>query len=413
MASLCVEYLHGRASHEEWPASPDRLFQALVATAYATGQQERLLPLLETLCGQKPGITAPPDLKQTHWTTSVPVAFMPKSGNDTKYVSRAILKQSVRYLWGQEERVKVWYHWDLPEELAELARCVRYLGKREDLVRCWLDPAPPPPKLLPMEHAEVHLPVPQAGRLKQLQAYHQTTAKAPAAPLVGYGSPVEPSPWSELLLKRPGAVWPLNEAQILARQFSRALLSKFAPDSIPPWVHIRHGEAYVPHLACVAVPEISDRYRDNRRIVGVGVVLPKAVAVDRLLAVRKLDAIADMPWDDEGLTSFKNYHWLGPAREWETVTPVVFPRHGKRPGDLEAQLAGLLVDQGYPPPDAVELSASGPARGIPAASAYLRRNPHKPVFHVRIRWGRRQAGPVLIGVEAHYGLGLFTPSKKD
>lgn len=412
MASLCVEYLQGRASHAEWPASPDRLFQALIATAYATGRHEHVLPLLETLCGQPPGITAPPAPDMTEWHTSVPVAFMPTSGKDGRYVSRAIVVQSVRYL---PERLKVWYHWDLSEAWAELARDVRYVGKREDLTRCWLDPAPPPPNLVPMADAEIHLPVPQVGRLRELQAYHQTTAKAPAAPLVGYGSPVEASPWGELLLKRPGAVWPLHEAQLLARQFSRALLAKFPPGGIPPWVHLRHGDAYVPHLACVAVPEISDRHRDSRRLVGVGVVLPQSAAVDRQLVVRKLAAITDMPWDDEGLASLDSRHWLGPAQDWETVTPVVFPRHGKRPGDLEAQLAGLLVDQGYPPPQAVELSAGSPSRGIPAASAFFRRNLHKPVFHARLHWDRRQAGPVLIGLEAHYGLGLFTPSrlKKD
>lgn len=411
MASLCVEYLHGRASHAEWPASPDRLFQAMIAAAYANGLQERALPWLESLCGQRPAITAPAPEEVTRWTTSVPVAFMPKSGKDGKYVNRAIVGHSVRYL---RERTRVWYHWDLPEDLAELVGNVRYVGKREDMTRCWLDSEPPPPNLLPMAEAEIELPVPQLGRLKQLQDYRRIAVKAPAAPLTGYGTPVEASPWGEMFLKRPGAVWSLTEARILARQFGRALLAQFDENAIPSWVHVpeRGHKAYVPHLACIAIPETGEKYRDRRRLVGVGAILPKTHEVDRLLLVRKLDKIADMPWDDEGLDSFKDRHWLGPSPCWETVTPVVFPRYGKRPGDLEMQLAGLLERQGYPSPESVEIFPDSPTKGIPPAAAYLRRNPDKPVFHARIAWAGRQAGPVLIGQESHYGLGLFTPVRQ-
>lgn len=411
MPSLCVEYLHGRASHAEWPASPDRLLQAMLATAYAIGQHEPLLPLLEkSCCGQKPAITAPDGPTATVWHTSVPVAFMPSSGNDKKYDSRAIVKQSARHL---PERTQVWYHWDLPEELAELVHNIRHVGKREDLVRCWLDPAPPVPNLLPMAAAEIFLAAPQPSRIKQLQECHRIAAKAPAAPAVGYGSPVEPSAWGELLLKRPGAVWPANEAWVLARQFSRALLAKFDEGRIPPWVHQRHGEPYIPHLACVAVPEISERRPHLRRLAGVGVVLPKTEEAQTKLIRRMLDGIADMPWDDENLHSLQDRHWLGPARAWATVTPVVFPFHGKRPGDLERQLADLLGKQGYPPPETVEVTPASPLKGIPPAALFFRRNPNKPIFHARVRWQRRQAGPVLIGLEAHYGLGLFTPCRQQ
>ena len=406
MSSICVEYINQRASHHEWPASPDRLFQTMVATAYALGKPDQLLPLLESCCIQYPKITAPPEPGLSNWTTSVPVAFMPSNGKDRKYASRALLKQSTRFLAG---RVKVWYHWDLPDECAELIRSIRYLGKREDLARCWIDPEPPPPNLIPAVDADHYLSVPLPGRLAELQAYYQLIAMAPQAPLVGYGSPVMASPWGEMLIKRPGVTWSLEEAQVCARCFSRALLSKFPQGEIPSWVHIPNQETYLPHLACVAIPEIG-AYRNINRLVGVGVILPKSPDVNRNLTVRKLSAITDMPWDNEDLASLKPSVWCKPSTNWETVTPVVFPRHGKKPGDLEAQLIALFVAQGYPPPEEVELAPGSVKKGIPPAKNFIRRNIHKPVFHAKVRWTERQAGPVLIGLEAHYGLGLFIPS---
>ncbi len=408
MSSICVEYINQRASHHEWPASPDRLFQAMVATAYAIDQADKFLPLLESCCTLPPDITAPVVADLSEWKTSVPVAFMPSKGQDRKWVSRAFLLQSTRFL---SSRLKVWYHWNLPDECAELIRSIRYLGKREDVARCWLDPDPPAPNLFPMENADRYLSVPLSGRLAELQAYYHLTAMAPKAPLVGYGSMVMPSPWGEMILKRSGAVWSLAEAQVCARQFSRALLAKFPQGEIPSWVHIPHQQSYLPHLACVAIPEIG-AYRNINRVVGVGVILPKTPEVDRTLIVRKLAGITDMPWDNENLASLKPSVWCRPSKEWETVTPVVFPRHGKKSGDLEAQLVDLFAKQGYPIPEQIQLNPSSDKKGIPPAKTFIRRNNHKPVFHAKVRWTERQAGPVLIGLEAHYGLGLFTPSNR-
>lgn len=116
---------------------------------------------------------------------------------------------------------------------------------------------------------------------------------------------------------------------------------------------------------------------------------------------------------------------LGSSTVWESATPFLPMRHTKLRGTAEArrlvdteleQLLTELGHQGLPAPVTADV--------LPAASIHGRRTPwydfravrqdRPPVGHAcgfRITFAEPVAGPILIGGEAHYGMGRFIAIK--
>ncbi len=63
---------------------------------------------------------------------------------------------------------------------------------------------------------------------------------------------------------------------------------------------------------------------------------------------------------------------------------------------------------GYPMPTRVHLSPDGPAMTLPAARFRLRRA-GRLYAHATIEFDRPVRGPLLVGAERYFGLGLFLP----
>lgn len=91
---------------------------------------------------------------------------------------------------------------------------------------------------------------------------------------------------------------------------------------------------------------------------------------------------------------------IGPARAWQTATPVVFDRFPKR-GDLEREAARCLENAGIFGPK-VEVQST-------ARSRELGRSLLMPVFDVRFSLPYELTGPVFAGRMRHKGLGIFIP----
>lgn len=105
---------------------------------------------------------------------------------------------------------------------------------------------------------------------------------------------------------------------------------------------------------------------------------------------------------------------VGPAAEWESVTPFAPPRHAKRAG-LEEHVASQVAEE-------LERRAKPAAEVDVVRGDWLSYRRHrvttKPPEHledgrnavgVRLRFERPVDGPLALGALSHFGLGLFRP----
>ena len=155
-------------------------------------------------------------------------------------------------------------------------------------------------------------------------------------------------------------------------------------------------------------------------LLGLGMALPAGMtATDRartLQAFLALDHInfggrrigIDPPTQATSLTSKQ---WCHPSRRWGSVSPVVLDRFPKK-GKLAAEdivLQGVTA-AGFPVPRWVRLVEVGALGGSLPSAAFRLRRPGRLFSHVEIEFHSPVKGPVLVGAERHFGLGLFLPA---
>lgn len=99
---------------------------------------------------------------------------------------------------------------------------------------------------------------------------------------------------------------------------------------------------------------------------------------------------------------------------WATVTPVVLPGHDDgSPSKAHALLRKAFLHAGFPQEvvnsiEELEWRRSGFIAGTEHASRYhLPDKVNGPTFHVRVRFGTPVVGPIAVGSGRHRGLGLF------
>ncbi|MDR7592503.1 MAG: type I-U CRISPR-associated protein Csb2, partial [Armatimonadota bacterium] len=214
MLAFGIRYLNGFAAacepHErqpererpEWPPHPARVFMALAAAHFQTGEdpdERRALEWLESL--PAPSLRAPEHVPRAVVTHYVPVNDKP--GNKTKPPTAVI--QSVPQLardrqprtfartWPDEDVVYLVWPEAVPEEpvaraLTQLCAKVTRIGHSMSLVQMWMatsEEAGEPTWIPDEERAEIHLRVPSAGLLADLERrYNQVAVEAYAALLV-------------------------------------------------------------------------------------------------------------------------------------------------------------------------------------------------------------------------------------
>lgn len=104
---------------------------------------------------------------------------------------------------------------------------------------------------------------------------------------------------------------------------------------------------------------------------------------------------------------------LSPARVWQSLTPLVLPRHRKRRGKntLEGQIAAECATRGLPAPERIEVLEEESI----AFRHYVRRRarvappPEDFGYALRLAFPEPVAGPLCLGYASHFGLGLFGP----
>ena len=391
----------------EWPPAPDRVFQALVATAAETGKDLRILGHLESA----------PDIQATDATiTRAPRRYVP----DNFRRSDRYHQGAARYLpTVLPESPVVTYVWrNVPAEaVASLRAIVEQLscvGRAASLVRGTLVEAEAVEVTwIPGAHGEVALRVPHPGRLDELCAAYEAGLHAPTAAAAGYrrAAALYPSTeWGDLLVVRPERQLAMAQTARWADKMRRAVMSH-AGEDVPAFIH---GHGVHRHVAWAAIPDVGHTYASGM-ILGLGCWLPAdATLAERglvgslLLRVSDLEGIR-LQLDPVGLKGLQASTWSRASRVWATATPMALDRwpKNKRPAEdiVRQSLAGL----GLPEPLRVACANLPSVKGAVNARNYPARNGNRFITHAVIEWERPVVGPLLIGADRYFGSGLCRP----
>jgi CRISPR-associated protein Csb2 len=426
MLALRVDFLSGTyhaaeptaPGYPEWPPAPDRLFQGLVSAASSIGTDTACLRALES----------PPEVLFGHAlpvhgaTVYVPAAYLAKSGNEQ--ASRpnnaktgpmmVNIREPVYFVWRDA-------HDELSSALAPVVAAMHYLGRAKSPVMVSVCAQIPnlPRHLVPNHSGEELLRVPQPGRLDELDAAFAVKARPPVASLHPYaqlGAEIARSPWSELLALRPRTEISLRQAAALAEALRLAALSH-AGDGAP---EVLHGHSAQPHIAWTVLPDVAHPHAEGR-VLGVGAWLPAgiceqdrikcALALARtdhlMISGRRVD-VQRLPPSSTPPQGVTPGPWTRASRTWASVTPVVLDRHPKGSATIESVLADATERAGFPRPANVMAMQESLHRGAPPARSFKPRRGGQWT-HVAFEFDMLVAGPLLVGRDRHFGLGLMRP----
>lgn len=396
----------------EWPPHPDRLFQALVDAAAGSAQ-----PALRWLEQQSaPGILCG-DAVPLQWGRNgaafVPVNY-PGSGlpdereKQPRVFPMAFTRQPVGYVWPEPPA-------DVYESLRKVAARVTHVGRADSLAMVSVDPGDALTQWVPHPRGYLSLRVPHRGRLDELDLAFGRGERSSVAPAMPYASRLRLStagPWADLVsvrLRRPLSVQKVVQATEALRN---AVLSRMGDDA-PALVH---GHGKHDHVAWLGLPNLS-RYRPGE-LLGLAVAFPetadpveRAACVSALLRIEHI-MVAGQPVKIERPTSAMSLEaktWSGTAREWTSVTPVVLDRYPRRSLTAEQVVADSFVRAGYARPQHIELRRDS-ALPLPGGRRFSLRKGGALHCHVRAVFESSVRGPVLVGAQRHFGLGLLMPA---
>lgn len=481
--ALEIEYLGGvcfatvgpDSGAPDWPPQPDRVFSALVATWGAHGEPDAEREALEWLeAGVVSGCSA-----TIASPRSAPTAFVPPNDPrlDRAKTAAGVLpalrsRQARCFPACRPDDPVVRYFWDIePDEeifsaLDNLARDTAYVGHSASLTRCrFLRAAQGITEVLYAPKRRIY-----PGRLKELQAAYARFQKSadkkdrpspgatvqPSPPIPAPGRNVFSSRW--LFLEHiDGEMCDPRAAALISRRIRTTLMSGYGQlGAYIPTIISGHDNdespTREPHLAIVPLSFSGFPYADGR-VLGFALVPPQAsdllagetfrkvlrmltrsgerrtlTVSSKMGAARHQAFSLDFSVSFEpplGRRSLDASLYLGPAREFATVTPIVLDRHLKKQGqarlaEIASQIATACMRIGLPEPEAIypdkHSAVQGAVSAYPSgkAPAWMRWQlpaslAGRQLTHAVIRFPEIVEGPVLLGAGRFLGMGLCRP----
>lgn len=421
---LSVEFLglYGAAdvsarSKVEWPPHPDRLFQALVDAALPEDR-----PALAWLERQ-----APPDVDcgaaaALQWgrdgcayvPTNYPIKGLQDTlpeyrGKQARHFPMAVPDGLLRYVWHCEPPPSIF------DSLCRTVARVTHLGRADSLAMLALESGAPPCRWTVKDSGKLPMRVAQPGRLQQLDEAFANGRRSPVAPQAHYGDNTTNSavagPWEGLVVMRLSKPIAVEHTALASDAFRRAVLSKLG-DNAPL---LAHGHSAEIHMAWVGLPNLGE-FGDGT-LIGLAMAVPqncdpleRAYCVAAALSLDHI-MLAGNRFNLTRPTSAMSLHertWAKSARRWVSATPVVLDRFPKGKVTAEEVVAMGCERAGLPRPIRVNLSQNS-ALAMPPARAFHLRKPGGLYAHVVLEFERPVLGPVLVGKERYFGLGLFLP----
>ncbi|TMQ05858.1 MAG: type I-U CRISPR-associated protein Cas5/Cas6 [Deltaproteobacteria bacterium] len=470
-AALCITarllqpYSHGRGEDglPEWPPSPLRLFQALVACSigrqFDPDSRARIAAALGWLERQPPPeIVAPRAVKAAApYRIYVPdnlgddVARAWSKGNDASLANYRTEKdirsmrldgEAVHYIFRADDEVEL--HVAM---LCAAARSMTHLGWGIDMVagdagrgtdgisgERWI-PGKPGGRMLRCAIS---------GTLNALERRHAQFLQRleggvfrPVSPLTVFAAypyaratDTAPRPFAAFRLLDPkqGKLCmyePTRRARDVAAWLRHAVSDVCDGWPFGPIGTVVHGHGPTPGAQSVArfsflpLPTISPlRVEGITRVI----VVASAGMEAELSWVRIRLAGQELVWKQQpvalleplpsGDTVVQRY--VAASDRWSTVTPVVLPGHD----DCSARKAERLLRRAFLQAGfesevvdgikELEWRKVGFQRGVDLASRYLPPDKvHGPLFHVLVRFSSPRTGPIAVGAGRHRGMGIF------
>lgn len=452
----------------EWPPSPFKLMQALLAgvnqgrnRSQPTVDFESAIRWLEQQ--DPPWIDAPDSVQGSILTVAVPnnednltmaawAGGKPEAAN-TRAKRNALKDMPQRFLQTYKPLA---YHWQIApddeaiaQRIAGYAQRITCLGRGIDMVVAWGNVSAEAPAFssqcyLP-QHAGIALRVPVPGSVDSLEARYQAQFRPRSGnvwvvglPPLYYGTaryqradqPAGKPYIAFELLELHGkgfwgrdARWGDEVCAMVRHQVCHALMQELeTPEDVAQWMG--HGEKNEQRLQILPLPSIGHEHVDGliRRVMVTG---SDAGLLERLAWMLEGSELLK---DHEPVARFVRVFGedkmiarylavpletglAAGACEWVSVTPVVLPgfdHNGKRTARL---MHKALQQAGLPEPVDMAVSSAphyrhGFRAGAYAVPKYLAQYPQ---YHVRIRWEKPLIGPIAIGAGRLRGLGLFAP----
>jgi CRISPR-associated protein Csb2 len=462
MATVCISatFLTGRYHGEEWPPSPARLFQALVAGVKTGGYRVRW-PQVEAGLRWLEGRPAPIILARqaaaaTAYRLAVPnndfdsVARAWAAGRSAtaaelrtmKTVSpRAIAAAGphVRYVWPVPEDGDQ----QIPDSLRALAECLFALGWGIDMAYATVELGEPSgegfEEWVPST-AGVQLKAPTSGFLADLESTYDaftkrtSTMNTDTRPTVYRLQRYEVRQPTGLPHRAMQMMWlegahavrwdaAMEVAAWLRHASAEALRGERGIDVDAFVLGHTEGQADPSHrLSFAPLPSIGHPAADGRvrRVMVVeppgsdGRVVQRLAARLRGTTITKLDKtrVCTMAPDDRKLASLYERF----ARRWWSVTPVILHGHNAMKGRVSLTKTEALLRRSFEmagfASSAIESVAFQQAplwagTGAAAQARVPRHLDNYPRYHVEVVFRHPVPGPVLAGIGRHYGIGLF------
>lgn len=452
--------LAGNFEHGEWPLSPARLFEALVA-ADGTGTRQHVTDGSELRVLEKalpPVIMAsrrgedPDEVLESPLQERYVVKNERSEGSVQDYPARQneLLRHGTRL---SPRTPTLWYRWPELEPdahtLAALRRRaarVSYLGCADSPVRLRVltEDVNYPAEVAawrPVEgegEGEVALPVPFPGFLEVLDAaYERFLRGAPqrgswlqrAERWYATGTPATaPRPRPKIVWLRFERAFPGRLARTVAETLRRAMLERYdqivagSSGALPPVLtgHGYSGRGYH-HVQWLVLPDVGRRYATGR-IHGAAIWLPSDTSPEVIRGVRRACASLRELVLIGGRSSPVRVHdgtpmpsaanprrWFGPARRWATALPVVHERFGAV--SLE-DVQRWCRHADLPEPVAFRRHRLPFVEGglvLRTDEVHRRDGPRLPYSHFELEFADEVLGPVVIGQARQFGMGLALP----
>jgi CRISPR-associated protein Csb2 len=486
---LCIvaTFLADRYHGNEWPPSPARLFQALLAGARTGSYRqhwsvaEPALRLLEKL--PAPEIFASNVQRGRSYRIAVPNNDSDKAGREWS-AGRSFDPGSIRtmktvtpleFRRPAETGPHVCYMWNLPEpesaalSVRKLASYMHTLGWGIDMAYAdsFVLDERGRQRLISDFGRSHHIPgkkgrlydIPAPGYLDDLTSTHSRFCNRltrngvdPAIRAVSYGQQRYQlagrlqSPIASFCLRQLNdsdqwyaVPWALGMkvAAWMRHATANSLLEEGYTEEFVNSYVLGHGDGHSRHMSFVPIPTIRTKYSDGavRRVMlvepsdadgSITRLLQRKLAPSDLLQLidgRSPQTVCSLSEAPDGDPVFRSYcDPESPRSLWHSVTPVVLHGHNSERGKFSLKKTEQLLYQafdkaGYARRSIANLFFQAAPFWAGTEGALAMRAPEHlnkwPRYHVAVRFHEPTAGPVLVGIGRHYGIGLLGAPQKQ
>lgn len=464
---------HGRSREDEleFPPSPSRLFQALIAGSHCgvydvihRGKRDRALQWLETL--EPPVIEIPAVCKTGTGITN----YVPNNDDKTPGIGHIRTAKSFMGMVFPSGNTLL-YRWDFESSqeadenaavLCSMARLMTHLGQHQDTVYVSgeiTDDSEASDRLgvmRPIERDDGNWTSPKAGALDAYRQQYQTWLKGNSkdnvsvpARRVHYRSP------ETISFDAPMALFEMWQNEDERRRYDPRDLRQPAAmvrHALIEWLEARpafrehygadltsrliagheadnqHGVQFNgAHIAYVPIPSLNEEDLADgliRRVLLIGLGCEEKKAIELFESVAngingaalkdksmKVGYLKKASLNDAVLRLFTRKA----SRVWRTVTPIILTGLMRRGRGAEVLMARALKQAGVPENDIESIATfSGPIvpKTVHALDYRIDKNSYlaqTPRYHAEVIFKRPVEGALVIGRGRHYGFGLMIP----